>query len=184
MGYTCVYDTFGKFWAVYAGFTPARFVLEAGTMYYVEQGTGTLFSLVEGKVNDGHAIMNQYASGKETDLGDIYREKMLNLIRGYFENENQSFDYSVIARVDDACYVTDDSKTITRRELTGDESVIGYNYVETAEIVPHLVTFKSDNDKANSYKWEIRNTGNNGFYLNQLQTVFKVTDPDFIHTDF
>lgn len=68
VGYTCVYDTFGKFWSVYTGFRPASFILEDGKMYFVEQGTGDLYQFVEGKVNDGHAIMDQYVSGKDTDL--------------------------------------------------------------------------------------------------------------------
>lgn len=100
------------------------------------------------------------------------------------ENENQSFSTSVIARMDEACFVSTDTKTITRRKNTSEESVVGYNFVETADIIPHFFDMKQPHDKAKSWKWEIRNTGTNGFYLNQMQAVYSVTDADFVHTSF
>lgn len=181
-GYTCVYDTLYKFWCVYTGIRPASFFAEQGNMYYVETSTGDLCVFRNWKVTDRAVPLEQMITTKDIDLGTPFIPKTLSKVMCHFENKNQSVESKISMRSDNSAVSEISQYTITQKIPTTNKSgTLGFNNVEIKELVPQFHSFAPSSGSAtNIWKWQLRSTGTNGFYLDQVAMDFAVKDKEFL----
>lgn len=170
-GYLCVYDTLYTFWSVQTGIRPNKFVVDSGKVYYVEYGTGALCKLVPWKVTDVEQPIDQYISSKDIDWGQVFLMKGFSAFWLFLDNRNQAFDVEISHRTNKDSF----SKSypfIVNEKKSNLTPVLWYDNVNDVNLVPHFIHYPLSNDLANVWRWWVRNTGNNGFYLNQMELTF------------
>jgi hypothetical protein len=180
--YTCVYDTLYKFWSVYTGIRPASFFAEAGNMYYIETSTWDVCVFRNGKVTDRATPLDQMITTKDIDLGTPFIPKSFNGAMCHFENKNQTVESKISRRSDNTAVYETENYTITQKIPTTNQSwTLWFNNVELKELVPQFKEFKPSSGAASKiWKWQLRSTGTNGFYLDQVAMDFNVKDKEFL----
>lgn len=168
-GYMCVYDTFYKVWSVWTGIRPVKMVVDAGYVYFIEYGTGDLKRFTIGKVTDSEVALDQYISSKDIDGGRSMILKTAEQIITYMENRNQDYSVQIQKRTAHDNVVRDYPQKIVEKRNDDLSPVLGYDFVDDPNMVPHFKPVPLGNDQANIWRWKISNTGTNGFYLNQLE---------------
>jgi len=198
--YTCVYDTLYNFWSVYTGIRPWEFFYSNGIMYFTDNVTGDMYRFTTGKVTDWRNPIDQFISSRDTDLWNVFLQKQLANIFTYFENLDQEIELKVSCQTDNDSFCKRYTwkifnKSPSKNPLSKDwcklctknalgNNTLWYNNVCAEELVPHFKRFAFSNDKANSWKWQIRNISTNGFYLDQVLVQYRVSDDNIIHVEF
>jgi len=174
-GYTCVYDTLYSFWWVYTWIRPAKFLVDNGVVYYAEYGSWNLCKLLKWKVTDDEIRMEQSLSSKDIDGWQVFIMKWIENFALYLENRDQEFTLNMANRTHGDSFNKDYPFNVVQK-TANTTTVLWYNGVDSVDTVPQFKNYPMSNDLANIWKWKITNTGNNGFYLNQMQ--LNMTFPD------
>lgn len=177
--YTCVYDTFYKFWSVYTGIRPRKFIVDSGHVYYIDF-SGEVRRFTTGKVTDSEVALDQYISSKDIDGNATFIIKKSDYIALYLENRNQEYAIDITTRTNENNIVL--TLPWKKNEVRSDDQheVLGYDFVEDVNQANHY-DYRVLSDSWNVFRWKIRNTGTNGFYLDQVEMKFSISEPAIIN---
>lgn len=178
-GYTCVYDTFYKFWSVYTGIRPRKFIIDSGYVYYLDF-SGQMRRFTTGKVTDSEEPLDQYISSKDIDGNATFIVKKSDYIALYLENRNQEYAIDITTRTNEKNIVL--TLPGKKNEVRDDDQhpVLWYDFVNDVNQANHY-DYRVLTDQGNVFRWKIRNTGTNGFYLDQVEMKFSISEPMIIN---